>query len=1018
MSEKEKEITAGTGTAEPVKKEEAGKKNHYISALRVIISVVVFSVICGIMIISVLDHFLEVRFRNNLVEDADSLAKAIVDTSYTADAADMHSDIKKTSILSFIEYSVKNTDESYAEIIAQCKLYNPEMSIIVMNENCEVIAKSDDDYHIIGKISPSFLHELVDAEDLGMYVGKEENKGVLNARLLDNGDYLLVFSTLESNPMASQVITPEDALASVMRKNENSLSNINYAFMFDKNTNRYYSAKGEMSEEEAAEHEEAIEDSRKYEYKGNDFFRIEIDDEVYYGVTKEISEIDNVLYYCSYPLAEIEANIKIALMVIFTFFMLLLILGLFLYYLRQYHWLYPEAMEYNRRNNQRKSIISFGLAIVFVGLVSYYGQTLFTLSINVLGDRDEIQDIRYEYEEKKDSKAAISSYYKDDMIMNAQLLGDFIGRHENVRTPSELSELTYAFSLQYIMLYDLDGKEITSTNLIRNYSFPTDPSDPAYCLNDLKMGVQAVYIEPMETKITQEMSARAAVNIYDSDGVPLGYLEIGRYPDLLDEMRNSSSLNSILQNTMISDSTRYIVVNDETRLITYSADSADLNLTASEIGLTEDAFANNYFGRLFINGESCYVSSDHIDGNTVFIIHPEVQVYLSRIPFTLFVVGLFLLSSLLTLLILRRERRKRTVVYASPAQEKLVITEREKELRGKDIQHDIDNFNPEKQSWFRSRVELASLKWMYTTPEKKLARAVRRMIQIGALVFLAAFIYRRFVSSNDSLLVRIVSGQWVKGVNVFSLTANLLLILSGIVLTSFIKSALGMAAQITDARGKTVTRLLRSACNYIAFITVLYFCLVNIGLNPNTLVTSAGLVGVAISISSRDLITDIIAGLFIIFEGTYKVGDIVDVGGYQGVIHEIGIRTTIITGWDLDEKSISNRNMSNVINMSLKNNYSIFVFTVDWTVDTDHLKELFREEFVNYKAKYPEIISTPFFSVWDKKLAGTKECNVMTEITELSRSIIERSLMMDIQDLLDRNQISFVWAIVPTNQGK
>ena len=182
----------------------------------------------------------------------------------------------------------------------------------------------------------------------------------------------------------------------------------------------------------------------------------------------------------------------------------------------------------------------------------------------------------------------------------------------------------------------------------------------------------------------------------------------------------------------------------------------------------------------------------------------------------------------------------------------------------------------------------------------------------------------------------------------------------------------------------------------------------NFGSDPSALVTSAGFIGVAIGIGARDLITDIIAGLFIIFEGSFKVGDIIQVADYQGMISEIGLRTTKVIAWGHDEKIINNRSMTNVINMSARNKYSIFGFTVPYTASTDQLKEIFTAKFRNYRRQYPEIVSTPYFLVGDKKFAGTIECHVVTEINELSRAMIEHQLAADIHQLLDDNGISFM----------
>ena len=79
---------------------------------------------------------------------------------------------------------------------------------------------------------------------------------------------------------------------------------------------------------------------------------------------------------------------------------------------------------------------------------------------------------------------------------------------------------------------------------------------------------------------------------------------------------------------------------------------------------------------------------------------------------------------------------------------------------------------------------------------------------------------------------------------------------------------------------------------------------------------SLGLGSLIIGMGARELITDIIAGLFIIFEGDFRVGDVIDVGSYVGMVQEIGLRTTKIAGWNKNVKILNNRNLTNVVNMT------------------------------------------------------------------------------------------------------
>jgi small-conductance mechanosensitive channel len=64
------------------------------------------------------------------------------------------------------------------------------------------------------------------------------------------------------------------------------------------------------------------------------------------------------------------------------------------------------------------------------------------------------------------------------------------------------------------------------------------------------------------------------------------------------------------------------------------------------------------------------------------------------------------------------------------------------------------------------------------------------------------------------------------------------------------------------------------------------------------LFASAGLLTVALGFGAKDLINDLVTGIFIISEGQYRVGDSVEIAGVSGVVEAVTVRTTVLR--DLD----------------------------------------------------------------------------------------------------------------------
>ena len=65
-----------------------------------------------------------------------------------------------------------------------------------------------------------------------------------------------------------------------------------------------------------------------------------------------------------------------------------------------------------------------------------------------------------------------------------------------------------------------------------------------------------------------------------------------------------------------------------------------------------------------------------------------------------------------------------------------------------------------------------------------------------------------------------------------------------------------------------------------------------LGINLAPIVASAGVVGVALGFGAQNLIKDFIAGIGIILEDQYGVGDVVDLGEAVGTVEAVGLRVT------------------------------------------------------------------------------------------------------------------------------
>ncbi len=106
---------------------------------------------------------------------------------------------------------------------------------------------------------------------------------------------------------------------------------------------------------------------------------------------------------------------------------------------------------------------------------------------------------------------------------------------------------------------------------------------------------------------------------------------------------------------------------------------------------------------------------------------------------------------------------------------------------------------------------------------------------------------------------------------------------------------------------------------------------------------SAGLVGAVIGFGAQSMIKDLIAGVFIIAENQYRVGDVVeiDAGGIgSGTVEHITLRSTVLRDASGNVHYISNGNVVHVINKTMGYSKVNFALSVRPSTDVDKLAQI------------------------------------------------------------------------------
>lgn len=227
-------------------------------------------------------------------------------------------------------------------------------------------------------------------------------------------------------------------------------------------------------------------------------------------------------------------------------------------------------------------------------------------------------------------------------------------------------------------------------------------------------------------------------------------------------------------------------------------------------------------------------------------------------------------------------------------------------------------------------------------------------IKIILLLILAAgticsFVFHDYIFPADSIFNKGVSSSgFVNGLLAFvpKLIQAARIVTVILVITTITLFIINKALR-KNQRQITVARLISNMIRVIVAVIIVISVLAIWGIDTTALITGAGVVTLIVGLGMQSLISDVVAGLFIVFENEFNVGDIVTIDGFRGTVVSIGIRTTKLEALG-NIKIVNNSDIRGVLNQTVNPS------TAKALVDVEYGESLERVESV-IKEKLPEI---------------------------------------------------------------
>ncbi|WP_147802459.1 mechanosensitive ion channel family protein [Alkalicoccus halolimnae] len=262
--------------------------------------------------------------------------------------------------------------------------------------------------------------------------------------------------------------------------------------------------------------------------------------------------------------------------------------------------------------------------------------------------------------------------------------------------------------------------------------------------------------------------------------------------------------------------------------------------------------------------------------------------------------------------------------------------------------------------------------------------------------------------------------EWIIAINWAEIATKAVTVaaqLAGILIAFFIVRAIGrkfieksfnrMGDQrnISTGRIRTLEKLAVNVFSYILIFVVITLIVGVFEYDVTALIAGAGIVGLAIGFGAQGLVSDIVTGFFILLEKQIDVEEYVTLAGLDGIVEEVGLRTTKLRGFDGTVHFVPNREIGSLSNHSRSNMQALVDISIAYDENIGEAVHVMQAACERAASKVDTIIEGP--DVLGVQGLGDSDVviRVLAKTVNMEQWGVERLLRKEIKEALEENGI-------------
>ena len=208
-----------------------------------------------------------------------------------------------------------------------------------------------------------------------------------------------------------------------------------------------------------------------------------------------------------------------------------------------------------------------------------------------------------------------------------------------------------------------------------------------------------------------------------------------------------------------------------------------------------------------------------------------------------------------------------------------------------------------------------------------------------------------------------------------------------------------------EKKQKTLRNLIINLMRCLFIIVDVVIILEIYGIDTKSLIASLGVVGLVLGLSLQDFLKDFISGMSIILENQYSIGDTITINDFKGEVIEIGLKTTKIKAVTGEIMITANRNISEVINYSIKPSLAIVDVPISYKEDLLQVEQILQQLCDRLSKELKDIVGPVELLGINKLNESSVDFKITVETKSMQHYTVQRAILKEVKLELDKNNI-------------